>query len=101
MKKHTPGPWKIYDSKSPLPSHRVRIVDCNLHSVANCSCAYETATQAEANARLISIAPEMLEVLRALLIGTKQTYINGQWKILLKDESLLERARTLINVNNK
>jgi hypothetical protein len=65
MNKHTPGPWKVLDSKSPLASHRVRIVDSQGHTVATCA-SYDNHGYAEANARIIARAPTMYKLLNTI-----------------------------------
>jgi hypothetical protein len=74
---HTPGPWKIFDGWgakwAPL-SIVDSIPDVDGKCVANCICHLSsTNDNAEANARLIAAAPEMLEALESLVKTTKDS----------------------------
>lgn len=67
MSKHTPGPWDITISCTTMGemfgvpgSKRIRYWSYNLHQ-------NETEVEAEANARLIATAPELLEALKSAL----------------------------------
>ena len=71
MSKHTPGPWQIYDCEFAV---RVGIEGGNKTSVITLGAKGddsgvwgETTEQAEANARLIASAPELLEALKAAM----------------------------------
>lgn len=68
--KHTPGPWKHYRRSSTDPDelHRFFIAqpEGNNHIIANTIKEYESIDD-EANARLISAAPELLTALINLL----------------------------------
>lgn len=64
--KHTPGPWVIDDEghiRAPYPNHAPGI------SVARMTCfgAHDVHMAKDANARLISAAPDMLEALRYIV----------------------------------
>ena len=61
MSKHTPGPWAV----SSTERRYVREVNGKRY-VASCTDSqdYRTYEEAEANARLIACAPEMLEALK-------------------------------------
>ena len=63
MSKHTPGPWAV----SSTERRYVREVNGKRY-VASCTDSqdYRTYEEAEANARLIACAPEMLEALQDL-----------------------------------
>ena len=63
MSKHTPGPWK-YDT-TKLADWYTRITHCV--SISGESEIRLYGNEAEANARLISAAPELLEALEALV----------------------------------
>ena len=67
MSKHTPGPWKIYwgrDNDSyPLGIWAMRSDGfCNRSVVTSFGC--KAQAESDANARLISAAPELLEALK-------------------------------------
>lgn len=62
--KHTPGPWKIYQSQATMP--RV-IVSADGSSVADANAGFPCAEdEQDANARLIAAAPDLLDALRIL-----------------------------------
>ena len=64
MNKHTPGPWTLHE----LDSTRILGKD---GAVANAYAPSHLVTEADANARLIAAAPELLEALGALgVIGS-------------------------------
>ena len=72
MGSHTPGPWKIFfwSEAIGVSSDRPKPRDCE--SIATVprgpeTCPDATRVLAEANARLIAAAPDMLEALRDLL----------------------------------
>ena len=72
--KHTPGPWHWERYTSPPDKARVYHGDRN--KICDCSVA---------NARLIALAPEMAEALRALLgDGTYETEYDGRTYDLCK-----------------
>ena len=56
--KHTPGPWEVFDSHSGI-----YILDSAEQSAV---CRLEWCLEAEANARLIAAAPELLAALKRL-----------------------------------
>ena len=71
MSKHTPGPWQIYDCEFAV---RVGIEGGNKTSVITFGAKGDysgvwgkTTEQAEANARLIASAPELLEALKGAI----------------------------------
>lgn len=65
---HTPGPWH-WDSDpikgDPLNRVRFRVVALG-RTITQCYYASDESGQAEADAKLIAAAPEMLDVLRAV-----------------------------------
>lgn len=61
--KHTPGPWKQHQTEGKTYAS-VRGV--NNETVADCGSRSDS--QAHANARLIAVAPELLEVAKAFCI---------------------------------
>lgn len=62
MTKHTPGPWKVIQSDSPV----VQTEDDH-HAICTTYGVYATREQKEANANLIAAAPDMLECLQATI----------------------------------
>jgi hypothetical protein len=68
--KHTPGPWRINDM--PLPHSKIiEIGPCQI-KVKERGKAYsikQVSEETQANARLISAAPELLEMVKTL-VGT-------------------------------
>jgi hypothetical protein len=77
---HTPGPWKIFDGWGASRDRPVvvdSIPDIDGKCVANCICHVASSNDnAEANARLIAAAPEMLEALEDIL---------GGWRYIRQD----------------
>lgn len=64
---HTPGPWHIEHTVHVLDENRTRIADvCDRYDGTN----NNFRSSAEANARLIAAAPELLEALEKLLAAT-------------------------------
>ncbi len=61
--KHTPGPWKV-DGDTYITAHSLIIAHCK----QNGSLKLEDA---QANARLIAAAPELLEALEYAVLGLK------------------------------
>ena len=70
---HTPGPWKIFDGWGASRDRPVvvdSIPDIDGKCVANCICHVASSNDnAEANARLIAAAPDLLEALECMVIG--------------------------------
>lgn len=62
MTKHTPGPWKVIQSDSPV----VQTEDDH-HAICTTYGVYATREQKEANANLIAAAPEMLSALKGFV----------------------------------
>ena len=63
MSKHTPAPWLIDEFYEPGGFYKIRARDsalCLIHSIAESG----TDPEAEANARLIAAAPDLLEAVR-------------------------------------
>lgn len=82
---HTPGPWTVQDFnaddlQSPSRFEGPVVVyaesDCDIHPVADCSCNHtcRAADEAQANARLIAAAPDLLEAASALLADVRRRY---------------------------
>jgi hypothetical protein len=84
MSKHTPGPWAVFrrDGYSTY-IHAINEGDeINTFQVASCHSAtsrkyFPTRGEAEANARLIAAAPELLEALQAMLRMTERHATHG------------------------
>lgn len=60
---HTPGPWH-YQEKADRYTHIVRSGGSDLGNFFVCQLGQDTSGVAEANARLIAAAPELLEALK-------------------------------------
>jgi hypothetical protein len=74
MSKHTPGPWSVFRQDGYATYiHAINEGDeINTFQVASCHCAtnrkyFPTRNEAEANARLIAAAPDLLEVLQEVM----------------------------------
>jgi len=72
-KNWTPGPWKVFGGPSHPQRHHLAVIDSipdrDGKVVANCICHVAgTNDDADANARLISKAPELYDVLEELLM---------------------------------
>ena len=74
---HTPGPWTaresdVLDGKSRYQTDGAIMVyadgDCDLHPIADCSVNHtcRLASEAQANARLIAAAPDLLASLKEM-----------------------------------
>ena len=61
---HTPGPWRAVLTYV----HSVREDRRTITSVADCGLTPRRAEEAQANARLIAAAPELLEACKAALV---------------------------------
>ena len=89
--KHTPGPWRVAP-RSDYPEHADINVDAGTRGyVALCGKAGDE--EAEANARLIAAAPELLEALREV-VACYVVRING--KVDVRRAAALDRARAAI-----
>lgn len=64
--KHTPGPW-LLDSQTIYTLHRFVHVETNRWSATVCPYVGCPTEEAQANAQLISAAPELLEALQWLV----------------------------------
>lgn len=64
MSKHTPGPWVVWDEARAI--HRWCIAKENGYSVASAEPVgpWVTPEEADANARLIAAAPDLLDALQ-------------------------------------
>lgn len=75
MSKHTPGPWKQHLVDETL------IIANDQTAIASTSIDYDRAETAEANARLIAAAPELLCSCRAL-VESFDAYVKEQIRII-------------------
>ena len=81
--KHTPGPWRLSTS-NPLAvntsSAEMAIGIATTHGTddSNYSSFFPSLEQAEANARLIAAAPELLDALQSLLARVSSDIIANQ-----------------------
>ena len=68
--KHTPGPWQIkkWEEENSADGFVTVITDSRGHGIVTFNQRGENS-KVEANARLIAMAPELLEAARALLDG--------------------------------
>lgn len=64
MSVHTPGPWKV---EAGLVNNQIPITAHPGHKVYVAHVAIAKLVDAEANARLIAAAPDMLETLRSAM----------------------------------
>lgn len=69
--KHTPGPWKTYGGPAHPQRHHLAVIDSipdvDGKVVANCICHLaSTNPDADANAKLIAAAPQLLEALKQI-----------------------------------
>lgn len=86
---HTPGKWKVEGSDNPDGSNLI-VLDEDGRVIADMcdSCGVEDCEEAEANARLIAAAPDLLEALRDLHDAC------AHWED--QDDPVLVRARAAI-----
>lgn len=93
--KHTPGPWKVFDSKYSINP------GINAHpdlTIITFGCKNEiygimgrTHKEANANAQLIAAAPELLEALEGLMyIGERMEEESGE------TDPFIEKCRKII-----
>lgn len=69
MTQHTPGPWQSRKASVESSKPRVQIAHCGANFTAGIDGTRSISGEgAEANARLIAAAPEMLEVLAEYLV---------------------------------
>jgi hypothetical protein len=77
---HTPGPWKVKAGSNAVLAGRKQICShVNAASVLPVNIV-EDHKIAEANARLIAAAPELLEALKKFALKHRHTYgLDGAW----------------------
>ena len=66
MSGHTPGPWSVQKHNRAGEPHYALTVDSDTRLIAEVG-ASPTDSHDEANARLIALAPEMIEALRCVM----------------------------------
>jgi len=88
MSGHTPGPWSVQKHNRAGEPHYALTVDSDTRLIAEVG-ASPTDSHDEANARLIALAPEMIEALRVISAGLT----NGQ---IERGESFQSIARAII-----
>jgi hypothetical protein len=91
---HTPGPWKAVDvtSEKTLVYRRIDAGKKNVGFAG--SYKQRDTTEAEANARLIAAAPELLEALELIADRKNWTTVNGElvWNDFYGNEFITEHA---------
>ena len=99
--RHTPGPWEAFDAKTQDGEVTIGIRGdgefiATLDVVAIGAGPYKLPPNAEANARLIAAAPELLEACKALLgemwSGRKRRNVKKDFHLMVAEEA----ARTAI-----
>ena len=69
---HIPGPWEVFDSHTGL-----WVMDS---AEQGAICKLEWCLEAEANARLIAAAPELLALLKRICYKVAVCYDGGVWR---------------------
>ena len=97
MTKHTYGPWKVQKSESKPAWNVVSTAPGSRYKVARCPYMQLDKSpefnkleseEAEANARLIACAPDLLDLLNKIVIARR----NGQEIPLPEIESIIKKA---------
>jgi hypothetical protein len=92
MSKHTPGPWE------PKTNTQFKWVESPFHTVCvfyqwNSDGSFSESTDAEANARLIAAAPEMIAALEMIVAAhAKSVPLMGQGMLNQQKEDWLKAA---------
>ena len=94
MSKHTKGPWKYHKSYCQQGKKPLTICDDDGMPVAGISGSSMRQSDPEANARLISAAPELLEVLTQFL-ELKMSSCVSQTEWILKG-AVIAKATAII-----
>jgi len=99
MSKHTPGPWAVFrrDGYSTYIHAINEGGEINTFQVASCHSAtsrkyFPTRGEAEANARLIAAAPDLLEALQALSAYFGTDTDNGLDELLTQARAAITKA---------
>lgn len=92
--KGTPGPWRVSEKRGDLidirhENNEPGAMSLNLAQVV---ARQSWLREAEANARLIAAAPELLEALRDLLIRTSELDEYGEDYIFTKARQAITKA---------
>ena len=90
--KHTPGPW-TYSKEQTTNGHAHMVRQSSGESVANVRSHNRPTEEAQANARLIAAAPELLEALKAVLHFDSDPSIPGEYK---HDITIARKVRAAI-----
>lgn len=95
--KHTPGPWRYEVEKKNSNEFNIIFNDC--YFVATTWNGVEGLQNSESNARLISVAPDMLEILikqYKWLIATQQIYNPVEMLFVISEvREIIEKATGL------
>lgn len=97
--KHTPGPWQIHSDQAPYCCTIVGDIDGPLESgelVYTTVCDVADNDYFEANARLISSAPDLLEALRDAIDAVKVFHGPEAWDIYWEHSPECKRWRAAI-----
>ena len=90
MAGHTPGPWSVayhdVNDQAVVSGQHTEIATCWHH------CVVELETQMQANARLISAAPDMLEALEGLVASVRGVGPKDG-KVLARADAAIAKAR--------
>lgn len=79
MSKHTPGPWTVDGAEVRTDGNRrYSLTESANLCIARCSSDQGEAGDAQANARLIAAAPEMLSVLKELMARRDKCFIPSE-----------------------
>lgn len=96
--KHTPGPWLqegnwVYAEGDPIRLSGGKEIRPNAFTLSVSPGPDRTREEAEANARLIAAAPELLEALECMIIGACAVAVlhNGE-RAVLQDAVNIARA---------
>ncbi|HEY3984610.1 hypothetical protein [Cedecea sp.] len=100
--KHTPGPWFVSPKSDVTVEGDLNVIQTHGSNVKGYHVAYcttwtdskETAEEAEANARIMAAAPELLEALRELVFASTYGIKNctAQVKALEKANQVIAKA---------
>jgi hypothetical protein len=95
MSKHTPGPWQ-FGTSSEGSFYKKNIAGADGYHVALTSSRDDS--EVDANARLISAAPELLEALRELHTIVNRAIHDGDWVVdgACDPDACMMRAEDLI-----
>lgn len=100
MSKHTPGPWRLSDESPRIIKKDFRGIGrdsgCLIASTMgrDDSGFYASNKEADANARLIAAAPDLLEALECMIIGACAVAVphNGERAVLQEAVNIARAA---------